>query len=268
MTTIRMHPSELAYALSYARTDAVIGWGSAQFLPEGPDDGDPTTWIGRGEALLIAEGRLTGTPDQGLNFTAGMTRIILTLVDPGLVLMAQRKSGGGVRVQTVHVAGDDFIGMTRLADGRFELTRYADLTAAAGACAGFAGAALSPPDRETRIETDHETMSGLSDLARAGDDGRLVAALTGLGAGGAEARSAALALRAPAAKGALSLLWCRGGVIHDAESFSVLTTADDRTWLIFAPGGETGPQIMERGSAAALAARVAVGIAARLVPAG
>jgi hypothetical protein len=141
---IEVHPSEFAYAFAFARAEAVIGWGRDPFQPEGAE-GD---WLEGGERRLAAAGRLVGTPEAGLNFTEEMSSAILALVDPDLVLLAQRKADDGMKTLTVHVAGTDLIGLTRDADGMFDLTRYADLVAAAGACAGFVGASDRPLDRE------------------------------------------------------------------------------------------------------------------------
>ncbi|GMG82689.1 hypothetical protein LNKW23_19020 [Paralimibaculum aggregatum] len=264
MASIDLHPSELAYAFSYSRTEAVIGWGSAPFLPEPGADGDPADWLLDGEARLRAAGRLTGTPEAGLNFTEEMASAILALADPGLVLLAQRKEGDGMRTLTVHAAGDTFAGLLRRPDGMFELTRYADLTAAAGAGASFVGAALAPAGHESRIEANMKVLGRLKQLAGAGAADKVVAALVRLGAAEADARSAALALARPAAAGVLSVLYCAANEVGDAEPFSVMTDAEDRTWIVFPPAGPEGPVILERSSAGALAARIAVGVAARL----
>jgi hypothetical protein len=269
MTPIELHPSELGYAFSYARTEGIVGWGTKPFLP--PDDagGDRADWFRGGEARLVAAGRLVGTPETGLNFTDEMTQAILALVNPGIVLLAQRKAGDdGVRTLTVHATDDDFVGLTRHADGMFELTRYDGMTAAAGAGAAFAGASLAPLKAEVRIESDQETLSRLKQMAGAGDQGVVVTALMGLGASEADATSAAAAFVAPAAAGVVSVLYCANNAIQQTEAFSVLTNAQDQTWIVFAPAGPTGPVILERSSAAALAARIAVGVAARLVAPG
>ncbi len=268
MTTIELHPSELAYVFSYSRTEAVIGWGSAPFLPAGEADGDLADWLDRGGARLAAAGRLTGTPETGLNFTDDMAQAVLALADPRIVLMGQHKAGEGVRTLTVHVRGDDAIGLTRHPDGMFEMTRYADLTAAAGACAAFAGASLTPLDRDARAETDQDTLTALRQLARAGEAAELVAGLVRLGLEEPDARSVALGMSGPAAAGVVSVLYCQANAVSDAETFSVMTNGEDHTWIMFAPAGPDGPVILERSSVAALTARIAVGVLARVVPAG
>lgn len=268
MTAIALHPSELAYALSYARAASVIGWGTAPFLPSGPADGDPATWLSRGEARMVDAGRLIGTSASGLNFTPGMTAAILALVDPRLVLLAQRKAGDGLRTMTVHVAGGDMIGLTRGSDGMFGLTRYADLTAAAAACAAFVGATPRPSGPIVRIEADQPTLSALNRMADAGAADAVVGKLVARGASPEDAASAARALGAPHAGGVLSVLYCRNAAVEDAETFSVATDADGRTWIVFPPAGPDGPMVLETSSVAALAARIAVGVAARLGVAG
>lgn len=263
-----IHPSEFAYAFAYARAESVIGWGAGPFQPAGPRDADRAEWFRGGVERLTAAGRLVGTPGAGMTFTDEMTSAVLALVDPGIVLMAQRKAGDGVRTQTVHARGGDFIGLTRTAGGDFDMERYADLTAAAVASAAFVGASPAPLGTDTRIETDQETLAELKQLVGAGGTDRLAAALERLGAPGPEARSAGLALASPAAAGVLSVLYCRSNAVEDAEAFSVMTNAADETWVLFAPAGPAGPVFLERSSAAALAARVAVGIAARLSASG
>lgn len=262
MATIDLHPSELAYAFSYSKTEDVIGWGAEPFLPEG----DPADWYRQGEERLVAAGRLAGEPDEGLTFTDDMTSAVLALADPGIVLLAQRKEGDGVRTLTVHAAGDDLVGLTRRPDGTFELSRYADLTAGAGACASFVGAALPPLDSEARIETNHQVLSKLDQLADAGQVDKVVAALVKLGASDTDAKSAILALARPKASGVLSVLYCGNNQVQDAETFSVMTNAHDHTWIVFPPASLDGPMILERSSVGALTARVAVGVAARMTP--
>lgn len=262
MDRVDLHPSELGYAFSYSKTAEVIGWGGAPFLPAEGDD--PARWYADGEARLLAAGRLVGTVEDGLNFTDAMARAVLALANPAVVLLAQRKAGEGMRTLTVHAAGSDLVALTRRSDGMFELTPHADLTAAAGACAGFVGAALAPPETETRIEADQRVVSRLVRLAGEGETRKVLAALVRLGATEAEAASALAALARPAAAGIVAVLYCAGNRVRDAETYSVLTTAEDRTWVVFPPAGLDGPMVLERSSAAALSARIAVAVAARL----
>ncbi len=268
MASIELHPSELAYAFAYSKTADVIGWGRDPFLPSGERDGDPTTWYARGEARLLAAGRLVGTPSAGLNFTGAMASVVLALADPGIVLLAQRRAGEGVRTLTVHAAGDELAGLTRRPDGMFELTRHADLTAAAGACASFVGAALAPLAREARVEASQPVLARLKALADAGQAEKAIAALVKLGAPEPDAKSAVLALARPAAAGVLSVLYCADNRVEDAETFSAMTNARDQTWIVFPPASPDGPVVLERSSVGALTARVAVGVAARLTAPG
>lgn len=261
---VDVHPSEFAYAFSYAKTSDVIGWGLAPFLPS-PDEGTALNdWYREGEDRMVAAGRLVGTRQDGLNFTDDMTSAILALVNPGLVFLSQRKAGDGVRTLSVHAKGSTFIGLTRRPDGMFEMTRYADMIAAAGACAAFVGASLTALATEARIEADKDTLSGLKRLIGAGEADKATAKLEALGAAGADARSAILAMASPAAAGVVSVLYCRNNVVEDAETFSVMTNAQDATWIVFAPASPDGPVILERSSVAELTARVSVGVVARL----
>lgn len=263
MASIELHACELAYAFSYAKTEEIIGWGSAPFLPAEGDD--PASWYTQGEQRLRDAGRLVGTPQEGLNFNGAITADILALVNPSIVLMAERKDGDALRRMTVFAATDTFVGMTRRANGMFELTHYADLTAAAGACAGFVGASFDALTSEARVETTHKILSTLrkSADARPAD---VANALGKLGLSEQDAQSALHALSAPSAAGVLSVLYCASNTVQDVEAITVMTNAQDHTWLVFAPGSLEGLMILERSSVAALTARVAVGVAARLSP--
>lgn len=259
-----VHPSELAYAFSYARVEAVIGWGSAPFLPPDGADGALAEWYAEGAERLLAAGRLTGDPEAGLTVSDEMTAAVLALADPGLVLLSQRKAGEEVRTLTVHGRGGDYFGLTLRPEGLFELTRYGDLTAAAGAAAGFVGATLTPPREACRIEANRAVFARLGELSRNGEGDRVATALQRLGADEAAAQSAASALARPAAAGVLSVLYCANAEVQDAEAYTVATSAGDESWVLFAPADPDGSMLLERSSAADLTARVAVGVAARL----
>ncbi|WP_171179371.1 hypothetical protein [Ruegeria sp. HKCCD8929] len=264
MTSNLMHPSELAYAFSFTRAERIIGWDQDYFLPEDNAATDTAHWLAEGESRLHEADRLIGSPEAGLNFTDEMSSAVLALVDPSLVLLAERKEGEGVRRLSVHAAGADFIGLTRRPDGLFDLTRYADLTAAAGACAGFLGAALVPLSHQVRIEASYETFADLRQSAASGETDKVVTALTALGASKPDAKSFAEALAQPASAGMLSVFYCANNEVQDAEPFTVMTNDDDQTWVLFPPASLDAPMILERSSVAAFTARVAVGVAARL----
>lgn len=266
MSSIDIHPSELAYAFYYAKAEDVIGWGLDPFMPKDTASEEAAAWLTDGEALLHKAGRLVGTVEQGLNFSAETTSAVLALVDPAVVLLAERKVDNLVRRLSVHIAGPDFVGLTRRNDGMFELTRYADLTAAIGACAGFLGASLEPQKGEVRFETSLDGMTGLHKDAKAGNTDGAIAALVALGAAKPEAASAARVLAKPNAAGVLNVFYCAGNKVQDAEPYSVMTSAENETWLVFSPASIAGPIILERSSAAALTARVAVDVAARYIP--
>ncbi|NOR60927.1 MAG: hypothetical protein GQ535_00340 [Rhodobacteraceae bacterium] len=261
MTTITMHPSELAYAFSYSETVDVVGWGRDPFLPTTEADGDPKTWYADGAARLSEAGRLVETPDKGLNFTDEVVSAVLTLADPALVLLAQRKEGDGLRRLTVHMAKDTVLGMTRHPDGMFELTRYADLTAATLACVGFLGAARSPVQAGTRIDSNQEALNAVHQLATKGQTDQAVASLVKLGASAQDAASIQRAMAEPATAGMLSILYCSDNVARTARPYSIMTTADDETWILFSPASLEGPMVIERSSVSALTARVLVEVA-------
>lgn len=267
MATSIIHPSELAYAMAFARAEALIGWGSDPFVPDGPGDGAPLDWLPGGEARLVAAGRLTGTPEEGLNFTDDFTSEVLALIDPGLVLLAQRRAGEGVQTMTVHVGAQALVGLVQLADGQFDMETYADLDAAAAAGAAFAGADLQPLRDRDRLETDQGALGEVRTLARSGQADAAVRALMDLGLDAAAARSAAAAIGDPAAAGVLSVLYCQGNEVEAADAVSILTNAAGETWVVVSPEGEDGPAILERASVAAIVARVTVDVAVRLMPA-
>ncbi len=261
MTTIRMHPSELAYAFSYAETADIIGWGRAPFLPSTEAGDDPKSWYADGAARLSAAGRLTESADKGLNFTDEITAAVLALADPVLVLLAERKAGDGVKRFTVHMAKDTVLGMTHSPDGMFELTRYADLTAATAACVGFLGVAPTPARAGTRIDSTQETLTEVHHLATKGQTDQALEHLVALGATAQEATSILKAMAEPRAAGMLSLLFCSGNIARSARPFSIMTNADDETWILFPPASLEGPMVLERSSVSALSARVLVEVA-------
>lgn len=262
MTTIRLHPSELAYAFSYSETVDVIGWGRTPFLPTSEADGDPKRWYVEGAARLSAAGRLIETPDKGLNFTDDITAAVLALADPALVLLVERKAGdNGLRRLTVHVAKETVLGMSRALDGMFELTRYADLTAATAACVGFLGVARTPSQAGTRIDTTKEALTEVHQLATSGQADKAIEKLVALEASEQDAASILRAMAEPSAAGMLSILYCSGNIAQNARPFSVMTNADDETWILFPPASLEGPMVIERTSVSALTARVVVEVA-------
>ena len=261
MTTIKMHPSELAYAFSYSNTVDIVGWGRDPFLPTSEADGDPKDWYAGGAARLSAAGRLTGTSDKDLNFTDEIVSVVLALANPTLVLLAERKEGDGLRRLTVHMAKDTILGMTHNPDGMFELTHYADLMAATVACVGFLGAARSPSQAGARIDSNQEALQQVHQLATTGQADPAIASLVALGATEADAVSIQRAMAEPMAAGMLSILYCSGNIAQNARPFSVMTNAEDETWILFPPASLEGPMVIERSSVSALTARVLVEVA-------
>ena len=264
MTSIRMHPSELAYAFSYSKAVDVVGWGRDPFLPSTEADGDPKRWYADGAARMAEAGHLIETPDNGLNFSEPVTEAVLALADPAVVLLAERKAGDGLRRMTVHMAKDTVLGITQNPDGMFELTRYADLTAAAAACAGFLGVARTPPHSDARVETDRDAMNKVRDLVIAGQVEAASSKLVELGVSDDDARSIVSSMAEPVASGVMSVLYCSDNSALHGEPFSVMTNADNQTWILVLPANLDGPMIIERSSVSALAARVTVSVAARL----
>jgi len=268
MTTITMHPSELAYAFSYSETTDIIGWGRDPFLPTTEADGDPKRWYADGAARLAEAGRLKGTEEEGLNFTDEVTSAVLTLADPVLVLMAQRKEADGMRRFTVHMAKETVLGLTRHPDGMFELTYYADLTAATLACVGFLGTTRVPVQAGMRIDSTQEALAKVHQLATEGQGDAASAKLVALGASPEDVASIQQAMAAPSAAGMLSILFCADNVARTARPFSIMTNADDDTWILFPPASLEGPMILEQSSVSALTARVLVEVAAWLKMSG
>lgn len=263
MTTIKMHPSELAYAFSYSETVDIVGWGRDPFLPTTQADGDPKNWYADGAARSLASGHLVESADDGVNFTDEVTAAVLAIVDPSLVLLVERKAGEGLRRLTVHLSNDAIVGMTRDADGLFELVRYADLTAAVVACVGFVGASLTPTQARGRIDTTQKALSEVHQLASAGEMEPASASLLALGASAEDASSITQAMANPAASGVVSVLYCSDNVAQLAEPFSVMTNEAGDTWIIFPPASLEGPMVLEQSSVPALAGRILVGVAAR-----
>ncbi|MEO0380253.1 MAG: hypothetical protein AAF252_08265 [Pseudomonadota bacterium] len=259
MSSIELHPSELAYAFAYAKVDSIIGWGDTPFLPE---DGDVSGWAAEGEQRLRAGRRLVGMPETGLNFSPPLTAAILALVNPTLVLLSERRNGDGVRRLSVHAAGSHFVGLIQRGDGMFQMTSYSDMMAAAGACAGFVGASLEPLRGEARVETTQKVLKTLHGAAGARTED-VIGGMVRLGLSKADAASAVSAFADPEAAGMLSVLYCAGNAVQDADPISVMTNAEKQTWTIFPPASLDGPMVLERSSVAALTARVAVSTAAR-----
>lgn len=263
MSTNFMHPSEFAYAFSYAGATQIIGWDQDYFLPTADTSVAPENWLVEGEKRLVDAGRLTGSPENGLNFIDEMTAQVLALVNPSLVLQAERKEGDGLRRLTVHVSGNDFVGLNQRTDGLFDVTRYTDITSASGACAGFLGASLDPLLDEARIEASYDEFADLRKAATSGQLQDVVETLCGLGISDNNARSAANALGNPSASGMLTVFYCANNEIQDAEPYAVMTNQDDHTWVLFPPASLNAPLVLERSSVASLTARVAVEVASR-----
>ncbi|KIN61132.1 hypothetical protein Z945_2117 [Sulfitobacter noctilucae] len=265
MTAIHLHPSELALLFSFAKVTEIVGWGDAPFQPGADGTGDMAAWYADGTARLKAAGRLVEKADKTVTFVPSLTEATLALVDPALVMMAERKEGSeGLRRLTVHLSDDALVGLTRQADGMFELTRYANLTAAAAACAAFLGTAPLPVTAGLKLETDMNNLRVMQTLADSGQQETALARLIDLGAPEAEAASLLNAMTAPSASGMLSLLYCADNVARNAQAYRVMTHAESDTWITTALGSPQGPMVIERSSITALTGRIMVTVAARM----
>lgn len=101
-------------------------------------------------------------------------------------------------------------------------------------------------------------------LATSGQTDLALSNLVELGATSSDAASIVRAMAEPTASGMLSVLYCADNIARSAVPFSVMTNADDETWILFPPGSLEGPMILEQSSVSALTARVVVGVVARL----
>lgn len=263
MSAITFHPSELAYAFTFSRTQEVIGWGPAPFqAPQGTPLAD---WYGEGAKRLVAAGHMVPNEAKGADLTVPVTSAILALANPSLVLLAERKEGeNGLRRLTVHVGDDGTWGMTRTPEGDFEMVLYADLTAAAVAAAGFLGAALSPAEAGARFEAPQETFQDIHRHAKAGDSAAATSQLAALGASAEEAAAVIDAMTSPQASGILSALYCADNVARTAEAYSVMTNSAGQTWVLFPPASLRSPMVLEHSSVPALAGRININVVARI----
>lgn len=261
-TTIELHPAELAYGFANARAGAIIGWGKEPFLPAAGDAA--ADWLAQGAQRLRESGRLTGSADAGFNLSGDMVRIILALASPSLVLLAQRKAGDGMRLMTVHVRDDDYVGLSRRTDGLFEVSLYANLTSACAACASFVGAPLAERPFHTKVEIPPEAAAALLKAMAAGQAGDVAAQATRLGLPQSESGALAAALGAPASAGVVSALYIQGEAVADTDTYSVFAGTPDNCWVLVPLGGPEAPLVIERTSLAALAARIGVATIARL----
>ncbi len=265
MKAVEFHPGELGYAFSYAQVEQIIGWGIKPFQPNAKSLEEAQEFFDTGEQRLLELNRLVNGKDNGLRFEDNTAKAILTLVNPTLVLAAERRVGtDALRRMTVHISPSDIVGLNQRSDGMFEITRYANLSAAAAACAGFCGAALDPFEDDARIDTRKEFLTKLRDYAHTGKTKAAAKAMMAVGMSASNAASATRAMAEPAAIGMLTVYYCAANRVKQAEPFSVLTNKDAETWVVFPPASLEAPMTLERSSITALAARISVGAMARM----
>jgi len=256
------HPTELAYVLSYMRVKSIIGWGPEPFTPP-PGLEDP--FYADGLARLQRTARLVPGKQPGrYRFAEETSQIAATLSDPSIVFVTHRKEGDGVRIMTHHVAKTHVVELTLGKDGEFQVVEYDSLAGAAGAAAAFVGASMVPVEKPLQLLANEKVFKRIKELAK-GQAPLALAGLIKLGADEASARSIVAAFSAPLAAGVISVLYCVGNAAQDADVYSVVTNADDETWVLFPPETADGPVVLERSSVSALAARILVTVTARMV---
>jgi hypothetical protein len=257
------HPAELAYLFSYLRVQGILGWGAEPFTPpKGKDD----AFYGDGLARLQRNRRLVPGKQSGRHrFTDATSRLGATLADPQIVLVTHRRDKDAARQLTHHVAGTHIVELSRSADGNFEVVEYPSLAGAAGAAAAFVGATDQPVAAPVRLEANGKVFARVKDLAKQGKAPLAVPALVQLGADPATAASIVSAFGQPSASGVVSVMYCAGNVAQDVDTYAVLTNGSNESWLTFPPATADGPVVLERTSVSALAARILVGVSAKLV---
>lgn len=259
-----LHPSELAYVFSWSKTEALVGWGSGPFKPDSDGPEALSEWLTQGAARLQARGHLVPDKDGVFTFDEAFTAGMLALIDPTIVLCAERKDGAAVRRLTVHMADERIIGLMLRQDGFFDVTRYADLTAATAACAAFVGASLEKAQSDARIDTPMSFLSMLQDYTRTGKAKSAARALIEVGLSTRDAASATRALAEPVAAGMLKVFYCAGNEAKDVEVYNIRTNAENESWALFPPASLKAPVTLEASSLSELAARVSVAIVARM----
>lgn len=260
---ISIHPTELAYALSYMKVNALVGWGREHFTP--PVKTRAEAFFAEGMARLKSARRLLPGKQAGLfRFAPEFSKLVVTLVESQIVLMTHRKEGKGVRILTHHVAGTHVVELSLGKDGNFAAKEYPRFAGAAGAAAAFVGAAFAPVDTRVRIEAEPSAFARIKASARK-DLSTAAAGLAKLGADMDAARSLSAALGKPAASGVVSVLYCSCNLVQDSESYAVLTNSAGESWVILQLASKEGPIAIERTSISALVARILVGASVRMM---
>lgn len=257
------HPAELSYLFSYLRVQGIIGWGAEPFTPP---QGKADAFYGDGLARLQRNKRLVPGKQPGRHrFADATSKLGATLADPQIVLVTHRREKDNARQLTHHVAGTHVVELSRGAEGDFQVVEYPSLAGAAGAAAAFVGASDQPVTTPVRLEANVKVFARMKELVKQGKSQLAIPALTQLGAEPETARSIASAFGQPTASGVVSVMYCSGNVAQDADTYSVLTSGANESWLTFPPATADGPVVLERTSVSALAARILVGVSAKLV---
>jgi hypothetical protein len=256
-----LHPTELAYVLSYMKTNMVIGWGTEPFKPT-PANKD--AFFADGLDRLKAAMRLVvGKQPARFRFTDEISEITSTLAEPQIVLVTNRQAEKGVRVMTHHIGAKRIVQLTLDNKGIFQVVQYDSLTGAAGAATAFVGAAAKPVKIANQVQAAETELKTIKELARR-KASAAEAALTKLGFDNLAASSVTLAFSKPAASGIINVLYCTGNFVQDSDSYAVLTNFDDESWTLFSSDTAPGQMMVERTSVGSLAARITVTTAARI----
>jgi hypothetical protein len=248
--------AELAYVFSYLRAGAVIGWPAETFAPPA---GNPDPFFAAGRDGLLAKRLIRPDRQPGRHrFDDDFVRWAVALTDPSVVVQAQRREGEGARLWSGYARGATVVETTRDTGGRFVLVGRESLAGLAGSAAAWVDPSPAAPTASIRLEVNRPIVDKLRTLSRGGKVAGARPALIQLGATPAQADSALSALATPARGGTISLLYCAGNRVMEAEVYSVLTNAAGESWLLFSPAQAAGPVVLERTALAPLAARLLV----------
>jgi hypothetical protein len=264
--TISFHPTELGYVLSYLKVNALIGWGPGPFTP--PPAGADAYYAAGLDRLKRAQRLVAGNQPGRYRFSDQISRIAATLSEPEIVLVTNRKEKAGARILTHHLAGAHIVELSLGKDGNFQVVEYESLAAAAAAAAAFVGATAEPVANSVRIEADQKAFAHVKELAKDSAEKPAIAALVKLGATELAARSAVSALKHPAASGVVSVMYCVGNAVQDADTYAVLTNDGGESWVVLPLGSSKGQVVLERTSVSALTAGIVVAVAARMAVPG
>ncbi len=257
------HPTELAYVLSYVGASALIGWGAGPFTPS---SGHSDAFFEEGlERLKRTHRLLPGKQAGRYRFSDETARLAGTLANPEIVFLTLRRDGEGAHLLTHSLSGTQIISLSLGKDGNFQVVELASLAGAAGAAAAFVGATAEPAPAAGRISVNKEIFGQVKRLANTGKSGFAVSALVPAGVDESAARSLVAACATPTASGVVSVLYCAGNAVQDAEAYAVLTNPNGESWVIFEPTAGQERIELERTSIGALSARILVAVSVRMM---